>query len=499
MLRSSTHKQVGQFLRQSSVFRPAGVRCFASGEKQDLVVIGGGPGGYVAAIKAAQLGLKTTCVEARGTLGGTCLNVGCIPSKALLNASHMLHDAHKNFEKYGLTGGDQVKLDLGKMMDTKEKAVGGLTGGIEGLFKKNKVNYSKGFGTIADKNTVKVALNDGSEQTISTENIIIATGSESASLPGINIDEDKIVSSTGALSFTEVPEKLVVIGAGVIGLELGSVWARLGSEVTVIEFLDRITPGVDGEVAKQFQRSLQKQGLKFNLSHKVVSADTSGNGVKLQVENMKKGETVEIDADKVLMAVGRRPFTDKLGLESVGVQMDGQMIDTSPEKNLQTNISNIYAIGDVIPGPMLAHKAEEEGIAAVEHIVTGHGHVNYNSVPGVIYTHPEVAQVGQTEEQLKEAGVEFNKGTFPFMANSRARANGDAEGLVKVLADKKTDRILGVHILGNNAGELISEACLAIEYGASSEDVARTCHAHPTLSEAVKEAAMATYDKPIHF
>jgi len=484
-------------------FRPTSVqsaRAFASGaEKQDLVVIGGGPGGYVAAIKAAQLGLKVACIEARGTLGGTCLNVGCIPSKALLNASHMVHDAQHNFKKFGITGGENVSFDLAAMMDTKETSVSGLTGGIEGLFKKNKVAYSKGFGTIVDKNTVKVALNDGSEQTIETKNILIATGSDSASLPGITIDEDKIVSSTGALSFTEVPEKLVVIGAGVIGLELGSVWARLGADVTVVEFLDRITPGVDGEVAKAFQRSLQKQGLKFHLSHKVISADSSGPGVTLQIENMKKGDTVEISADKVLMAVGRRPYTENLGLENVGIAMNGQMIDTSPEKNLQTSIPNIYAIGDVIPGPMLAHKAEEEGIAVVEHIVTGHGHVNYNAIPGVIYTHPEVAQVGQTEEQLKDAGVEYNKGTFPMMANSRARANNSAEGLVKVLADKKTDRILGVHIMAESAGELIAEAVLAIEYGASSEDLARTCHAHPTLSEAVKEAAMATYDKPIHF
>eukprot|EP01111_Echinosteliopsis_oligospora_P005564 TRINITY_DN1899_c0_g1_i1.p1 TRINITY_DN1899_c0_g1~~TRINITY_DN1899_c0_g1_i1.p1 ORF type:complete len:492 (-),score=193.04 TRINITY_DN1899_c0_g1_i1:84-1559(-) len=466
--------------------------------EQDLVVIGGGPGGYVAAIKAGQLGMKVTCVEGRGKLGGTCLNVGCIPSKALLNASHMYHEAKDSFSSYGIkTSG--VELDLPQMMKYKEGAVSGLTSGIEMLFKKNKVTYVKGYGAIPEKGKVEVTLADGSKQTISSKNILIATGSDVASIPSIKIDEEVIVSSTGALSLKKVPKKLVVIGGGVIGLELGSVWSRLGAEVTVIEFTDRIAAGADGEIAKTFQKSLEKQHLKFHLGTKVTSVERKGDGVAITTESVgPNGFSGTIEAETVLVSIGRRPFTDKLTLDKVGVNVDKRG-RVEVDDHFQTNVSGIYAIGDVIRGPMLAHKSEEEGIAVVEHIHSGHGHVNYQAIPSVIYTHPEVAWVGETEEEIKARKGEYRVGKFPFKANSRARTNNDDDGLVKFISDKATDKILGVHIMGTMAGELIGECVLAMEYGASSEDIARVCHAHPTLSEAVKEAAMAAYDKPIHF
>eukprot|EP00474_Spongospora_subterranea_P009232 CRZ09690.1 hypothetical protein [Spongospora subterranea] len=474
------------------------VRAFGTTSKTDLVVIGGGPGGYVAAIKAAQLGLKVTCVEFRGTLGGTCLNVGCIPSKALLNSSHKYHDAKHEFAKHGVTF-DNVSIDLTKMMATKSNAVKGLTGGIEGLFKKNKVEYVKGYATVKGPNTVEIKLNDGGQQEISADKILIATGSEVTPLPGVDVDEKTIVSSTGALSLEKIPERLTVIGGGVIGLELGSVYSRLGSKVTVVEFLDRITPGIDNEVAKNFQKLLEKQGIKFQLGQKVNRAQKNEDGtVTIETESVKAGEKAELVSDTVLVAIGRRPFTKDLGLESVGVETDKRGFIKVNEK-WQTKVASIFAIGDCVPGPMLAHKAEDEGIAVAEHLAGKHGHMNYDVIPSVIYTHPEVACVGKTEEQLKESGVSYAVGKFPLMANSRARTNLDAEGFVKILADKKTDRVLGVHIIGSNAGEMIAEGCLAMEYGASSEDIARVCHAHPTLSEAFREAAMSTYDKPIHF
>jgi dihydrolipoyl dehydrogenase len=466
----------------------------ADGKQYDCVIIGGGPGGYVAAIKAAQLGLKTACIEKRGTLGGTCLNVGCIPSKALLNASHMYHDATHNFAKYGIEV-DDVKINLDGMMGAKDKAVNGLTSGIEGLFKKNKVDYLKGFGKIVDANTIEV---DGENaQTVSTKNIVIATGSEPSTLPGIEIDEERIVTSTGALSLKKVPEHLILIGGGVIGLEMGSVWSRLGAKVTVVEFLNRIVPGVDGEIAKAFQRTLTKQGMKFKLNTKVMSVDSSDpNNLKVTIASAKDDSKTEVlEADVVLVATGRRPYVDGLGIENLGIERDGPFIKV--DSQYQTNVPGIYAIGDCVPGPMLAHKAEEEGVAVAEILKTGHGHVNYDAIPGVIYTHPEVANVGKTEEQLKEAGIKYKVGKFSMMANSRARTNDDADGMVKVLIDED-EMIVGVHIMSACAGELIGEAGLAIEYQASAEDVARTCHAHPTLSEAVKEACMAAYDKPIH-
>lgn len=478
-------------------------RSFCAPAEQDLVVIGGGPGGYVAAIKAAQLGLKVTCVEKRGTLGGTCLNVGCIPSKALLHSSHLFEDANHSFAQHGIDLNNGVSLNIPAMMKHKEGSVNGLTKGIEGLFKKNKVTYVKGAGSIAAPNEVAVQKLDGTDSKIPAKNIMIATGSEVATLPSVPIDEEVIVSSTGALSLSKVPEKMVVIGGGVIGLELGSVWRRLGAEVTVIEFLDRIVPGVDDEIAKNFLRILKKQKMKFKLSTKVVSSRREGEKVILDLEASEGGSPETIDTDVVLVATGRRPHTSGLGLESAGIKMDDRG-RVEIDSQFRTNIPNVYAIGDVVKGPMLAHKAEDEGLICAEIIAgVGEGHLDYNCVPGVIYTHPEVATVGKTEEELKEAGVEYSKGTFPFMANSRARTNdvgGDvAQGMVKVLADKKTDRVLGMHIVGPNAGELIAEGVLAMEYGASSEDIARTCHAHPTLSEATREAAMATHSKPIHF
>jgi dihydrolipoamide dehydrogenase len=475
------------------------VRRFSTAaEQQDLIVIGGGPGGYVAGIKAGQLGMKVTVVEGRGKLGGTCLNVGCIPSKALLNASHLYHDAQHKFASYGIKASG-VELDLPTMMKYKEKAVAGLTSGIESLFKKNKVEYVKGYGKIVGPNTVEVALTDGGKKTLQAKNILIATGSDVAAPPFMKIDEQTIVSSTGALSLKSVPKRLAVIGGGVIGLELGSVWTRLGAQTTVVEFTDRIAAGADGEIAKQFQRQLEKQNMKFHLSTKVTALEKTANGITLTTEAAgSSGFAGKIEADIVLVSVGRRPFTDGLGLKEVGVKVDERgRVDVT--EHFQTNIPSIWAIGDVIKGPMLAHKSEEEGIAAVEHIHSGAGHVNYQAIPSVIYTHPEVAWVGYTEEELQQKGIKYNVGKFPMKANSRARTNDDSEGLVKILADKETDKVLGVHIFATNAGELIGESVLAIEYGASSEDIARTCHAHPTLSEAVKEAAMATFDKPIHF
>ncbi|BAB39219.1 putative dihydrolipoamide dehydrogenase precursor [Oryza sativa Japonica Group] len=467
-----------------------------AGEESDVVVVGGGPGGYVAAIKAAQLGLKTTCIEKRGTLGGTCLNVGCIPSKALLHSSHMYHEAKSSFAHHGVKFSN-LEVDLPAMMAQKDKAVAGLTKGIEGLFKKNKVTYVKGFGKLASPSEVSVDLSDGGSTVVKGKNIIIATGSDVKSLPGVTIDEKKIVSSTGALCLSEIPKKLVVIGAGYIGLEMGSVWNRLGSEVTVVEFAPDIVPSMDGEVRKQFQRMLEKQKMKFMLKTKVVGVDTSGDGVKLTLEPAAGGEQSVIEADIVLVSAGRVPYTAGIGLESVGVETDkaGRIL---VDKRFMTNVNGVYAIGDAIPGPMLAHKAEEDGVACVEFIAGKEGHVDYDTVPGVVYTHPEVASVGKTEEQVKALGIPYRVGKFPLLANSRAKAIDDAEGLVKVVAEKETDKILGVHIMAPGAGEIIHEAVLALQYGASSEDIARTCHAHPTVSEALKEACLQTFTKAIH-
>lgn len=482
-------------LRRTANNRFQSSRLFST-EKYDLVVIGGGPGGYVAAIKAGQLGMKVACVEGRGTLGGTCLNVGCIPSKSLLNASHHYHSAEHDFSKLGIDV-EGLSLNWPQMQKSKDKAVTGLTSGIEHLFRKNKVDYIVGWGKITGQNEVTASLNAGGEQKITTENIMIATGSEPASLNGVEVDEETIITSTGALSLSKIPKTMTVIGGGVIGLEMGSVYRRFGTEVTVVEFLDHLIPGTDSEITKTFQRALKKQGFKFKFRHAVQKAEKTDSGVKLTVQNLKADKTLEMETEVVLLSTGRWPYTKGLGLEEMGIEMDGMMVKTGD--NFKTNIPNIYAIGDVIKGPMLAHKAEEEGIACVEYIKSGYGHINYDAIPGVIYTHPEVATVGKSEDQLKEEGVSYNVGKFPFMANSRARCNDDAEGLVKIIADKETDRILGAHICGPQAGELIAELVLAIEYGGSAEDVGRTCHAHPTLSEALKEACMDTYDNPIHF
>lgn len=458
-------------------------------EQFDVIIIGGGPGGYVGAIRAAQLGMKVACVEKRGTLGGTCLNVGCIPSKALLESSEKFEDASHSFALHGIDA--KVSLNLKNMMKRKDEVVDGLTKGIEGLFKKNKITYIKGHGTITGANEVSV---DGVKY--ATKNIIIATGSEVAPLPNVTIDEKQIVSSTGALALASVPKKMVVIGGGYIGLELGSVWRRLGAEVQVVEYLDRITPGMDAEVAKQFQKTLEKQGITFTLSSKVTGAKT-GKQVELTVEPAAGGAAQIIKADVVLVAVGRRPFTQSLGLENVGVKTDARgFIEVNG--HLQTNVPNIYAIGDVILGPMLAHKAEEEGVVVAEFIAGQKPHINYNLIPGVVYTWPEVASVGKTEEQLKASGAAYKVGKFPFLANSRGRSSGQTDGFVKILADSVTDEVYGVHIIGPHAGTIIHEACVAMEFGASSEDIARTCHAHPTLNEAVKEAALAVAGRAIH-
>ncbi|KAJ2804713.1 dihydrolipoamide dehydrogenase precursor [Coemansia guatemalensis] len=482
---------------RSSVWRFA--RAYSSSAKEyDTLVIGAGPGGYVAAIKAAQLGQKTACIEKRDTLGGTCLNVGCIPSKAMLNNSHLFHEAKHSFAKRGIDVGE-VKLNLPQLLSDKDKAVTGLTRGIEMLFKKNKVDWIKGAATLKSANQVDVALNSGGSESVTAKNIIIATGSEPSPFPGFEIDERQIITSTGALALEKVPEKMIVIGGGVIGLELGSVWSRLGSEVTVVEYLPAIGAGMDAELAKAFQRSLSKQGIKFKTSTKVIDSEKRDGRVFVNVEGAKNGKRETLEADVVLLSIGRRPYTEGLGLENVGITVDSRGRVEMADEQFRTAVSSIRVIGDVTAGPMLAHKAEEEGIAAVEHITNGHGHVNYNVIPSVIYTHPEVAWVGKNEQQLKEEGIKFRVGSFPFAANSRAKTIDDAEGMVKIITDAETDRILGAHIIGPNAGEMIAEACLAMEYGGSAEDVARTCHAHPTMSEAFKEACMSAYAKPIHF
>jgi len=472
----------------------------STGVEYDVAIIGGGPGGYVAAIKAAQLGLKTVCIEKRGALGGTCLNVGCIPSKALLNSSQMYHDANKHFKDYGIEVSG-LKIHLKKMMGQKDTAVKGLTGGIEGLFKKNKVTYEKGYGRFVDATTLEIESEDGTKSQIKAKNTIIATGSEPVELPFLpfnDFTDRTCISSTGALLLDKIPAHLAVIGGGVIGLELGSVWARLGSKVTVIEFADRLCPTMDTELITAFQRSCKKNlGFAYKLNTKVTAADIRKDGITLTTEAAAGGDINKIEADVALVAVGRRARTEDLGLDKVGIELDKAKRIVIGE-NFKTTQQNIFAIGDCVAGPMLAHKAEEEGVYVAELLAGKHPHINYDTIPGVIYTHPEVASVGKTEEELKTAGVGYKKGVFPFMANSRARAVGSAEGMVKMLACDKTDRILGVHIMSNAAGEMIHEAALAMEYGASAEDISRTCHAHPTLSEAIKEAAMACYDKPIH-
>ena len=447
----------------------------------DVLVIGGGPGGYNCAIRAGQLGLKVACIEGRGVLGGTCLNVGCIPSKALLHASEMYETAEKDFAGLGIKA--SLELDLSAMMTNKEKTVTALTQGIEFLFKKNKVKYIQGFGKITRSGTVDV-----SGKTYTAKNIVIATGSEVATLPNVDIDEKQIVSSTGALALSEVPDKMLIIGAGVIGLELGSVWRRLGAELTVVEYLPHILPGMDGEVQKQAMRMFKKQKTKFELGRKVTGVLKTKSGLKVTTEAATGGKPKDIDADVVLVAIGRRPYTDGLGLETVGVTMDKHgFIET---EHFKSSAANIWAIGDCTTGPMLAHKAEEEAVAVAELIAGKAGHVNYDVIPGVIYTNPEIACVGKTEEELKDAGIPYKSGKFPFMANSRARANHKTDGFVKILAHAETDEILGAHMIGDGVGEMIAEVCLAMEFKAASEDIARTCHAHPTCSEAVRQAAM---------
>ncbi len=461
----------------------------------DLVVIGGGPGGYVAAIRAAQLGMKVACAEKRGSLGGTCLNVGCIPSKALLQSSHHYATARHELAAHGVKA--QVELDLAAMMARKNKVVADLTKGVEFLFKKNKVDYLVGAATILAPGRVQVTGNDGKAREHACTNILIATGSDVAGLPGIAIDEEAIVSSTGALALKAVPQTMAVIGGGVIGLELGSVWSRLGAKVTVIEYMDAILPGMDSEVSKTMQRILKKQGIDFHLSSKVTAAEKTGSGVRLSFEPVKGGEAKALEAEIVLLAVGRRPYTDGLGLENVGVAMTDRGF-VKVDEHYRTSVDGIYAIGDVIGGLMLAHKAEEEGIAAVERIAGQAGHVNYEAIPGVVYTWPEVAAAGRTEEQLKKDGIAYKAGKFPFTANSRARCNADTDGFVKILADAASDRILGVHIVGPEAGDLIQELVVAMEFGASAEDVARSSHGHPGLAEAIKEAALGVAGRAIH-
>ena len=462
----------------------------------DLIVIGTGPGGYVCAIRAAQLGLKTAVVEKRATFGGTCLNIGCIPSKALLHASELFDEAGHTFGKMGI-GISEPRLDLKAMMAFKDQGVEGNVRGVDFLFKKNKIDAFFGSGRIVAPGKVEVKGEGGKAQTIEAKSIVIATGSDVVRLKGIDIDEKRIVSSTGALSLSEVPRHLLVIGAGVIGLELGSVWRRLGSQVTVVEFLDRILPGMDNEVCRQSQRILEKQGIVFKLGSKVTGVDASGAALKAKVEPAKGGAAETIEADVVLVAIGRVPYTEGLGLDEVGVKKDnrGRVI---VDAHYVTSVKGIYAIGDVIAGPMLAHKAEDEGMAVAEILAGQAGHVNYDVIPGVVYTFPEIASVGKTEEELKEAGITYNAGKFPFTANGRAKANHQTDGFVKILADAKTDRVLGVHIVGSDAGNMIAEAAVAMEFGAAAEDIARTCHAHPTLPEAVKEAALAVAKRAIH-
>ncbi len=463
-------------------------------DKFQAVVIGGGPGGYVCAIRLAQLGLKTACIESRGSLGGTCLNVGCIPSKNLLNISENYHKA-QNFSKLGIEVGE-VKLNLKKMMKNKDKAVTVLTKGVEFLFKKNKVTYFKGTGSFKSANKISILDDQKKETIIETEKTVISTGSVPVSLPGMEFDEKIIVSSTGALTLKAVPKKMIVVGGGYIGLEMGSVWSRLGTEVHVVEFLEHITPGMDREVSTEFMKILKKQGINFHMQTKVEGIKKSTNGATVSTSD-KDGKKIDFDCDVVLISVGRKPNTNNLNLEAIGVELDEKK-RIKTDKSFQTNVDNVYAIGDVIEGPMLAHKAEDEGIAVAENIAGQSGHVNYDIIPGVVYTTPEVASIGKTEEQLKEKNIKYKIGKFSFMANSRAKAIDEAEGFVKILADEKTDRVLGAHIIGPHAGELIGEIGVAMEFGASAEDIARTCHAHPTFSEAVKEAALSVDKRAIH-
>ena len=465
----------------------------------DVVIIGGGPGGYVAALRAAQLGLRTACVEMRENLGGTCLNVGCIPSKALLHSSERYADARGHLAEHGilLTG---VELDLVTMMARKEKIVADLAKGIAFLLDKNKVEHVRGTATVSGPGRVEVTLAAGGTQSLAAPNVVIATGSESIPLAGIEVDEKRILTSTGALSLERVPERLVVVGGGAIGLELASVWSRLGSQVTVVEFLAGILPGMDGEIARQAQRVFKRQGLEFKLSCKVAEARLADDGrdiVSLRVEPAAGGEATELEAEAVIVCIGRRPYTEGLGLAELGVAIDDRGF-VQVDERFETSVPGIFAIGDCVPGPMLAHKAEEDGVACVEGIAGGGGHVDYELVPAVVYTWPEVAAVGRTEEQLREAGIEYRAGKFPFSANSRARATGETDGLVKILADARTDRLLGVHILGPLAGDLLQEAVIAMEFGASSEDIARTCHAHPAMGEALREAALAVDGRALH-
>ncbi len=462
----------------------------------DLVVIGGGPGGYVAAIRAAQLGLKTACVEKRGSLGGTCLNIGCIPSKAMLHSSHIYEEVAHGLAVHGVKV-NGAALDLPTMMARKDKVVADLTKGVEFLFKKNKVTYVKGAARLAGGGNLVVTATDGGEQKLEAKAIVIATGSEVTPLPGVDIDEKQVVSSTGALALAGVPGHLAVIGGGYIGLEMGTVWRRLGAKVTVVEFLDRIVPGMDGEVARQFQRILTRQGMTFRLGTKVTGAKKSKSGVAFTLQPAAGGDSETLVADVVLVAVGRRPYTENLGLDAAGVAVDDKR-RIKVDGHFRTNVPGIFAIGDVIAGPMLAHKAEDEGVAVAEILVGEAGHVNYDTVPGVVYTWPELASVGKTEEELEAAGVAYNVGKFPFTAASRARCNADTDGFVKILADARTDRVLGAHIIGPDAGTLIHECVMAMEFGGSAEDVARAFHAHPTLNEAVKEAAMAVAGRAIH-
>ena len=463
-------------------------------DKFQAVVIGGGPGGYVCAIRLAQLGLKTACIESRGSLGGTCLNVGCIPSKSLLNLSEEFHKV-QNLSNKGIEVGE-VKLNLEKMMKSKDKAVTILTKGVEFLLKKNKVTYYKGTGSFKSQNEILIKDDKNKETVIESEKIVIATGSVPVSLPGIEIDEKVIVSSTGALKLEKVPKKMVVVGGGYIGLEMGSVWSRLGAEVHVVEFLDHITPGMDKEISTEFMKILKKQGIHFHMKHKVEEIKKNNSGAVVTTKD-KDGNKKDFECNVVLISVGRKPNTSNLNLEKVGIELDEKKrIKTN--KDFQTNLNNIYAIGDVILGPMLAHKAEDEGIAVAENIAGQSGHVNYDTIPGVVYTTPEVASIGKTEEQLIESNIKYKIGKFSFMANSRAKAIDDAEGFVKILADEKTDKVLGAHLIGPHAGELIAEIGIAMEFGASSEDIARTCHAHPTFSEAVKEAALSVDKRAIH-
>ena len=463
-------------------------------EKFQAIVIGGGPGGYVCAIRLSQLGIKTACVESRGSLGGTCLNIGCIPSKSLLNLSENFHKV-KHFSNLGIEI-SAVKLNLEKMMKNKDKVVTILTKGIEFLFKKNKVTHYKGTGSFKSATQVSIIDDKKKETIIDSDKIIISTGSEPISLPGVKFDEKVIVSSTGALALSKVPKKMVIVGAGYIGLEMGSVWSRLGSEVHVVEFLDHITPGMDKEISKEFMKILQKQGINFHLQTKVNSIKKNNKGAVVSTTN-KDGKKINFECNVVLVSVGRKPNTKNLNLDAIGIALDDKK-RVKVDKNFQTNVKNIYAIGDVIAGPMLAHKAEEEGIAIAELIAGQSGHVNYNIIPGVVYTSPEVAFIGKTEEQLKDLNQKYKVGKFPFMANSRAKAINETDGFVKILAEEKTDKVLGVHIIGSHAGEMIAQIAIAMEFGSSSEDIARTCHAHPTFSEAIKEAALSVDKRPIH-